>query len=440
MVDHARYRVAYWIAAFVMIALMGGSVYGWPSLRAVLFLDAHLAEGCDEGDAVCDPQLLAFGLVYTVGSWANQGGRLFVGICVDRYGPRRVSAVSCLAFCAGALVFGLSTQLRPSSTAVLSVAFGLIGIGGAGTQLSVQSVTALFPKNRSLVMATLSGAFQLASGVYLVFELAHGAGATLPALMYGYSAVALVAAGLSCFIWPSRPWGAGGGGGGGGGSGGGGKPADVPLRDRDFRGQATSPEYGLLLSYFSVNALQCQFTVMTINTQLARMDDDGTMRQTFSTALALSFFATPLVGHLFDRCGFPRIMALVNSLLILTNAVLMSGVLPIQPIACVTYAVGRVGLWASFFAFCGATFGFRNYGKLAGGGLLFASLVALLQYPLLHLSLAVGSFLPVNALFVGLAALQFVVIGFLHRRLRRRGGSGATTTTLEAPPAEPARV
>ena len=139
MVDHTRYRVAYWIAAFVMIALMGGSVYGWPSLRAVLFLDAHLAEGCDEGDAVCDPQLLAFGLVYTVGSWANQGGRLFVGICVDRYGPQRVSAVSCLAFCAGALVFGLSTQLRPSSTtAVLSVAFGLIGIGGAGTQLSVQ--------------------------------------------------------------------------------------------------------------------------------------------------------------------------------------------------------------------------------------------------------------------------------------------------------------
>ena len=87
-------------------------------------------------------------------------------------------------------------------------------------------------------------------------------------------------------------------------------------------------------------------------------------------------------------------------------------------------------LFGYFFAVC----------KLAGGGLLFASLVALLQYPLLHLSLAVGSFLPVNALFVGLAALQFVVIGFLHRRLRRRGGSGATTTTLEAPPAEPARV
>ena len=68
MVDHTRYRVAYWIAAFVMIALMGGSVYGWPSLRAVLFLDAHLAEGCDEGDAVCDPQLLA-------GPWRPRAAR-----------------------------------------------------------------------------------------------------------------------------------------------------------------------------------------------------------------------------------------------------------------------------------------------------------------------------------------------------------------------------
>ena len=45
-----------------------------------------------------------------------------------------------------------------------------------------------------------------------------------------------------------------------------------------------------------------------------------------------------------------------------------------------------------------------------------------------------------EGIIVGLAALQFVVIGFLHRRLRRRGGSGATTT-LEAPSAtEPARV
>ena len=139
MVDHARHRVAYWVAAFVMIALMGGSVYGWPSL-ALLF-SMRTWQGCDEGDAVCDPQLPAFGLVYTVGSWANQGGRLFVGICVDRYGPRRLRGV----------VPRLPRRRRLAVDAAAakldggaSVAFGLIGIGGAGTQPSVQSVTALF--------------------------------------------------------------------------------------------------------------------------------------------------------------------------------------------------------------------------------------------------------------------------------------------------------
>ena len=41
----------------------------------------------------------------------------------------------------------------------------------------------------------------------------------------------------------------------------------VPLQQRDFRGQATSPEFLLLLAYFSINALQCQFTVSTVGLQ-----------------------------------------------------------------------------------------------------------------------------------------------------------------------------
>lgn len=69
----------------------------------------------------------------------------------------------------------------------------------------------------------------------------------------------------------------------------------------------------------------------------------------------------------------------------------------------------------------GATFGFRNYGKLAGGGLLLSSCFSTLQYPLLDLTLGpLGrDFTFVNALFAGITSALYFAIGALHCRLRR---------------------
>ena len=197
--------MALFVTAFLSVAAMGGTVYGWPSMRPILRRDGVLLGPCagqNVTHATCDWQERSFGLVYTLGAWANQGGRFFVGIALDQFGPRRVAACCALLFACGSLAFGLD-----ESVGGLAVGLMLIGLGGAGVQLSVQSVSALFPRNRSLVMASLSGAFQLASGVWLIFELLHRSGASRRQMQLGYAAVALAISVFSLLMWPSRPFG-----------------------------------------------------------------------------------------------------------------------------------------------------------------------------------------------------------------------------------------
>ena len=219
----------------------------------------------------------------------------------------------------------------------------------------------------------------------------------------------------------------------------------VPLQQRDFRGQATSPEFLLLLAYFSINALQCQFTVSTVGLQfelkrdadaaaaaaaasgaLGGLDEasSGTsvdhITRVFSLCQTLSFLVTPAIGSAFDRLGFAPSFFGINTLNLLVPVMLLLPSLDVQFFTCFVYAAGRVGLWSSFFAFTGATFGFKHYGKMAGGGLLVQSLICLLVYPLLAATLALDrDFTMVNALFLGLTTAQYGTIFALHRLTKR---------------------
>jgi MFS family permease len=369
-----------------MIALTGGTVYGWPAMRVMLLREAVIqSTSCPRNEtstsavspsseAKCPERELVFGLIFTVGSWANQAGRLPAGILLDHAGPRVTATLSALFLSAGALTYGLAL----TSVAGLVCGYLLLGLGGAGIQISVQSTAALFPRNRSLAMSCMSGGYQFATGVLIVFEAIHRPPAGAPAdapprlslswLMIIYAIIGGVLALLSLVTWPDAPFtapapeptpdthadaasweGTGGdaqpGGGGSGrleagtatktdptapdvrgtngrgtttadgecsseessapqaaaedgaarlsqGGSGCGEPAinsagaapspprrsrtsrtsaadsaSGMLRTRSFRAQVTSVEFGLLLAWFAINMLQCQFTVGTVGLQ-----------------------------------------------------------------------------------------------------------------------------------------------------------------------------
>ncbi|KAJ1629848.1 hypothetical protein T492DRAFT_840473 [Pavlovales sp. CCMP2436] len=141
---HPR-RALLFSTAFASVALLSGVVYGWPAMRRILRRNRVLAEGCTFDPATgepfaCNAQELRLGLVYTLGSYANNFSRFPIGIALDRVGPRVTVLGSCVTFALGAFVFAFTGNL-----AALSTGYVLIGTGGAGLQLALQSTAVLFP-------------------------------------------------------------------------------------------------------------------------------------------------------------------------------------------------------------------------------------------------------------------------------------------------------
>lgn len=555
---HKQYRIGYYLAAFISIAAMSGTILGWPSMRAMLRRDGVLAESCAEDmvGAICVTQELKLGLIYSFASWAAQGGRFFVGIFLDKYGPRATVTLSIVTFATGSILVALSLSIFGGfAEAGMGIGFFLVAFGGAGVQLSLQSVSALFPKNRSLVMSTLTGAYQLASGVYLIFDALHGI-ASLFTMLLVHAGVAGLFAIAAPFFWPALPFnmqtgvaqpqpqtsdklsvrsstglqvsrsstslqmsfdevmpltprdeedcpfpetermslpddappeeaptltvvpGA---------------PQDktphalstrssemsveqnrmtcsqmalrvsitavasscppmrssnisvlpvdgppprwLPLRRRPFRQQASSPQFVLLICFFTLNMLQCQFTIGSIGAQLDVRGDHGTALLVFSVCLSCTIVFCPLIGVMLDRLGFIVVFTVANTVLIASTGLLLLPYIAAQYAMAVFYSFGRAALMASYFSYLGATFGFYHYGKLAGGGLLISATVSLLQYPLLDTTLGWlgGDFNTVNYIFLGLSVTQYPVIWGIYKVecARRRRESAAAIQSAD---------
>lgn len=458
-------------------------------MRTMLRRDAVLLSPmCNQSASVlCTQQELSFGVIYTAGAWSNQAGRLVIGLVLDHYGPRITGLSSALSFAGGAAVFAVST----TSSAGLTIGYFLIGAGGAGIQLSVQSVAALFPRNRSLVMASLSGAFQFASGAFLVFELLHRQGALLQTMLLFHCVVAVCVGGVLYAALPDKPFGiahartsrsycAAR------------KVPDSPesprpheanprphlepagdlekpssgapraLRSSSFRQQALSAECLLMLTFFAIGALQCQFTVATVGLQFERKGDmDAAATRYFGTCMALVFLWTPALGILIDRVGFGFVLMLVNSLLLLSTLSLLVPSLGLVYATSLIYSLGRVSLWALYFSYNAHVFGFRHFGKIGellfwsglepgpshpassltiqvrmpavGCGMTLAACLSLLQYPLLQLTIVVldGDFLFANAILAGLHCAAFATLPHLIRGAREATRAAAAPVTSE---------
>ncbi|CAK0884955.1 unnamed protein product, partial [Prorocentrum cordatum] len=350
-------------------------------------------------------------------------------------GTRRTTA-GCAAICGlGAVVFGLA-----SSETGLSVGLLFIGVGGAGVQICLQSTSALFPKNRSLVMASLSGSFQLASSVFLIMETMHRlVQVSRQALFLGYAAILLFVSGLSLIIWPVLPFGVtrrlsnqsphG-------------LPVEqkvevLALKDRCFRDQVFSPEYIVMVAYFTLAVLQAQFIIQTLGVQfqLMGLNSAGLVR-IFNVVFSFTWTITPLVGHAIDKCGTVRVLIFMNTLLLCCPVCLLTQMYPVQLAFTFAYGISRVSIWAAYFSYVGTIFGFSNYGKLAGGGLFFAAFVSLLQIPLLHLTLIFfgGDFTFVNCLFAAICVSMYPLIGALEV-MERKAPHAATCLAVRKPPA-----
>ena len=430
---------------FIAVSLTGGTVYGWPALRKEL-REEDLQKWSSE---------TALGAAFTAGAWSAQGVRFFTGLARDRYGTSLVTATCLLIVTIGAV--GLAFSESPATIGMSLFAQGI----GSGVQLCVQPVVAnLFPKYAGAVVASLSGAFQVSGLVYLVITAAT-------TRRIGFLAFAVLVVLLICIaIWllprglPKRvdanesiekvatvsdmmvpEDGLEEGGGGpnedsehptlvateselhepsdttGGGSAAEKLDSVAENEESNLWKLIFSWKYFGLVQWFSLVITPLQYYIGSIGFQLEDMGDTGKYVDVYSIIYGCVAILSPVGGYLADRYTLGLAHALPTTLCALSFFSLALGSIPLQwqTLGLAFNAVGRMWVFAVYFAHVGKVFGYRYFGSLAGLGLLTSAVFSLLQYPLLAAA-SDGHATLVNSICGTLLTAQLFYCGWLHVR------------------------
>lgn len=422
------------IFSFVVVCLAAGVVYGWPALRQQLIAD---------GSTLSEQQL---GAAFTVGAWSTQGCRFLTGLARDRFGTRIVTCFCMVAAAMGflgialldvnnivslmasmfVLGLGAGTQLcvQPVASLFPSVAGSILASLSGAFQISGLVFLAL-TSTRNRLAGFVSFCFVLLGfAVVAFFLLPLGVSFVEDSAKLGENGeieqiervpgevvqgeandhtnesqeVGLNPA-ASERMDPEQP-----------DSGIDTGPDDekstnekqeqivekseeratlseqvATTVEQTAWQQIRSLEYALLLSWFSILIFPLQYYIGSIGFQLEqRGDDTGFYAKLFSILYASSAVLAPAIGYLADRIGVGIVQGLATVLASASFFILATDApLNMLPISLACNGLGRMFVYGMFFTHIGKRLGYRNYGTLAGLGLLISAIVSLLQYPLI---------------------------------------------------------
>jgi len=373
---HYRQRYWLWISAFIQVGFLAGATYGWANLEQILERVGYWTN---------DPSTeeTNYGLVYTIGSWFSQAGRLFVGVYLDWFGVKITTFTGCVMSAVGLVLLAISN----TGMNLIYPGFILISLGGPAVQLATQSVSNLFA-NKAMVMSSLTWAFQLSTLWFMLCNILNEDGINENLLFMVYAGVATLL-GLQCwYMYPTRfdtsKLLEGGGGGGHGHS----RKSMLITSGRyepDFLETGTlwqmmvSADYIFLNLWYSFYILYLQFYVMTVGTQTEAVTGEN-MAVEFTIALCTVSSSAIIVGYSMDKFGFAVVVLCNIGFSMGASFCITSPETGVQWLGFILYVLSRVTTYGTFFSFIGINFGFKNFGTLAGIGLLISGCFSLFQY------------------------------------------------------------
>ena len=210
-------------------------------------------------------------------------------------------------------------------------------------------------------------------------------------------------------------------------------PAD--LRDRQLWPQVKTFEAVGVTMFLSLSFLNMTFYVSN-SREILNLLGDGATGNTFVVVFnmlsAFGIVFTPLTARLLSRMGLVFTMYVVVGSSILYGVLTFVPSLEAQVLTFMVWSFARFTLWAAYFSFLPAAFGFRTFGRINGIISVASAVVNLLNYPLTALSLSLGSFAPVIGGLTVVQALLAVFPVCLHvRRGRRRRRQAAKAAANE---------
>jgi len=158
--------------------LMGGVIFGWAAISNGMLVSNNGAPGLHASNVH---------KMFIYATTANMCSPLFLGIVLDKLGPRACSVLSIFVSFLGFLLFGLASTLESSlgesggtggggvfdlwsKEFLITVSVVSIGFGGPGVQNSVIHLGNLFPARKGMVTAIITGCFQLSFCIFFVFD------------------------------------------------------------------------------------------------------------------------------------------------------------------------------------------------------------------------------------------------------------------------------
>jgi len=371
-----RYKL--WISAFIQISFLGGVAYSWANLEQILEREGYWVNDVNKDTK--------YGLLYTVGSWCCQAGRVFVGIYLDLFGIRVTTVTACVMSVFGLFLFAISN----TGMNLIYPAFILISLGGPGVQLATQNVSSLF-HSKAMVMSSLSWASQFSTLWLQLCNVLNKTGIDASMLFAIYAAVAAALGIWCCWMWPNK--------------------FEIPngivekagpvqgrrsmlitsgryhkkfLENGTLWQMMISDDFVYLIIYYSFQLLFLQFYIMTVGTQTELVCGKN-LAVEFTIALYTVSASGILVGYTMDKLGFGFIVLFNTALSIAAALCITSHDKEVLILGFVLYALSRTTTYSMFFSFIGINFGFLHFGTLVGMGMFISGCFSIFQYLCLHI-------------------------------------------------------
>lgn len=322
-----------------------------------------------------------------------------------------------------------------------------MGFSGPGIQLCGIHMSNLFPESTALVACFIVGGLQLSFLIFTLFDLAYvHLGMSMATIFELYAAILLLTLVGTLLTEPDKPFEA--------------KlktehellsPMRLPsglkdetplllttpelnmyrrnqrfaadeglfcsdLRNHSFKTQVLSKPFLLIIFYFSILSLWCNFFVGSI-TGLLRWkgfteSEVASLLAKLAFVLPGSVVFIPLTGYLLEKCGYTN-SSLLCTLVALCSTVMLSSKSPGWIVAgFVTYAFFRTLMFPLLFAYLGHRFGFQHYGALSGIAFCIGGIVGLLQTPIA----SIGDFQTIGYVQFGSLLLTFIMPYYERQR------------------------
>ncbi|XP_036372558.1 solute carrier family 43 member 3-like [Megalops cyprinoides] len=477
-------------SGFVECLFFSAFLFGWASLVYVLKMEGYFSNFCVNSTAAnssmytdCSGQDEQFSLIFTVGCLAANFLTLPNGFILDRFGTMAVRILAISLYTTGTLLMAFS---RADFSILVYPAMLCISGGGVSLFITNMQVGNLFSSRRSTIITLYTGAYNSTAIVFLIIKVLYERGVSLRSSFLFMSACSIIhllrtfllmpkthipcplpedyTYGLSSCGQSKRPEQQGAVRTGTNGNvlreerleSAPSQPEDSQqspdpaVNETSFRSCVLSWFFAWHLLWLSVMQLRQYFYVGTLNPTLNRLTEgDPTLVSSYTNAFSFTqmcgVFCAPWNGLIMDRNkGKPLApgetekeadlrssalsLFLTALLCLLFNICAAIPFLPLQYLTFVLQILNRCFLYGGNYAFISIAFPSCHYGKLCALTLLMASVVLLLQFPILFL---VNDVLQGNPLYVDIALTLLSLLAFIHplyiylhcRRLaaRRRG-------------------